>query len=61
MEINLDKVIENEYEREYYLNLRREINEFLNHNGGSDFQQIVKTIGGSDRRVLRLLNEMRKW
>jgi len=60
MKINLDNVIENESEREYYTKLYHEIKKFIDQNNEITFQQIVKTLGGSDRRVLRLLNEMKK-
>jgi hypothetical protein len=60
MKINFDKVIENESERNYYENLHKKIIDYIASKEGVSFQEIVKNVGGSDRRVLRLLSEMEK-
>jgi predicted methyltransferase len=56
--INYEEIIENDFEEDFYRNLHRKIIDFINQNKITTFQEIVKTIGGSDRRILRLLNEM---
>ncbi len=57
---NLDynKIIENESERDFYKETYEKIVLSLKNNGSSNFWSIVRNIQGSDRRVLRLLNEM---
>ncbi|MCK5321618.1 bis-aminopropyl spermidine synthase family protein [Candidatus Pacearchaeota archaeon] len=58
-EIDYDVVIENESEREFYKETHNKILEYLKRNKTSTFWEIVRNVQGSDRRVLRLLNQMR--
>ena len=56
--VNYDKIIENEFERDFYKETHNKILEYLKRNKVTTFWEIVRNIQGSDRRVLRLLNQM---
>lgn len=56
--INLKNVIENESEFDLYLSKINEIKNYLMTFGKKSFWQIVEYVGGSERRMLRLLEEM---
>jgi len=56
--INLKNVIENELEFDLYLSKINEIKNYLMTFGKRSFWQIVEYVGGSERRMLRLLEEM---
>lgn len=58
--MNLNDVIENEYEYEIYFKKINEIKEYLNVFGPSSFWDIEKNVGASERRIVRLLREMEK-
>jgi len=58
MKINFDTIIENESERKFYITLHKKIKEFTKNNPGISFWDIVRYVGGSDRRILRLLYQM---
>jgi predicted methyltransferase len=58
--INYDKIIENESEREFYIESHDKILEIIKNNGKITFWQIVRLLQGSDRRILRLIEEMVK-
>ena len=57
-DVDYDKIIENESERDFYKETRDKILEYLKRNGTATFWEIVRNVQGSDRRVLRLLNQM---
>ena len=57
--INYQKVIENDSEREFYRELHEKVLDYLSNKEFATFWKIVREIGGSDRRVLRLLDQMR--
>jgi predicted methyltransferase len=56
--IDFSQVIEKPEEMTLYSALVQKILDYLKNNGKSTFQQIVKYVEGSDRRTLRLLNQM---
>lgn len=58
--IDYSQVIENEEELEIYQRLTLEIQKFLRNNGATKFNTLVRYVGGSDRRMLRLLDQMVK-
>ncbi|MEM3245617.1 MAG: bis-aminopropyl spermidine synthase family protein [Candidatus Micrarchaeaceae archaeon] len=55
-----NKVIENAYELELYKKIHHKILIYLNFHGWASFYDILLKCGGSDRRVLRLLDQMVK-
>lgn len=55
-----DKIIENDYELELYKKIHQKILIYLNFYGEASFYDILLKCGGSDRRVLRLLDQMIK-
>jgi predicted methyltransferase len=57
-QIDYSKVIESPTERELYEALSRTILSYLELSGPSTHWDLVRFVGGSDRRVLRLLNQM---
>src|SRR5262245_16539916 len=57
-EIDYAQVIENESELEYYKKIHQKIITFLSYNNSVTFWDIVRVVGGSDRRVLRLVKQM---
>lgn len=56
--INLNNVIENDIEFKLYARKVKEIDKYLRTFGKQSFWQIEQNVGGSERRILRLLNEM---
>lgn len=56
--INFAKVIEPGETYNFYQEIAKSILVYLENNEKSTFQEIVKYVGGSDRRVLRLLDQM---
>lgn len=56
--IDYSNIIENDFEREFYEQIHDKILSYLQKKGNSSLWEIVRKIGGSDRRVLRLLNQM---
>jgi predicted methyltransferase len=56
--IDYDKIIENEFERDFYEETHDKILQYLKRNKVATFWEIVRNVQGSDRRVLRLLNQM---
>ena len=59
MEINYENIIENDFEKPIYQNLQKKIVEFLHINNNCSFWDIVRHVGGSERRTIRLLREMK--
>lgn len=57
-QIDYSRVIENDEELELYQALSIEMLQFLANNGCATFGEIIRYVGGSDRRMLRLLDEM---
>ena len=57
-QIDFSKVVEINEPKSFYIDLTNSILKYLENNKKSSFQEIVKYVGGSDRRVLRLLNQM---
>lgn len=60
MKVNYENVIENEFEKEIYEKYENKIINYLKEYGETDFWKIVRNVGGSERRMIRLLNEMVK-
>jgi len=58
--IDYSKVIENDAEIELYKYLANTVIQFLANNNSAKFGEILRFVGGSDRRMLRLLNELVK-
>lgn len=58
MKINYDKIIENDFEREIYQKKHQELINYLTTFGETDFWTIIREVGGSERRMMRLINEM---
>src|SRR3989338_1516651 len=58
--INYEPIIENESERAFYEEKHTHILNHLTSFNDATFWQIVREVGGSDRRTLRLLNQMVK-
>lgn len=58
--IDYSKIIEKETEKSFYEKLHEKILYFLSLNDESSFYEILEKCGGSDRRVLRLLDEMKR-
>lgn len=58
MSINYDKIIENDFERKIYELKHQELINYLNTFGATEFWTIIKEVGGSERRMMRLINEM---
>lgn len=58
--IDYNKVIENDFEKNLYEMKYKQILDYLKVFGETDFFTIVRKVGGSERRMLRLLNEMTK-
>lgn len=56
--INYNFIIENDSEIDLYKKLSLKVIKCLEENVKCDFNQIVKYVGGSDRRMLRLLDQM---
>lgn len=56
--IDYQKIIENDYEEKIYVEKRKEIEKYLSNFKSADFWQIVKRVGGSERRMLRLIDQM---
>lgn len=56
--IDYSRVIENNEELELYQALSTETLRFLANNACATFGEIIRYVGGSDRRMLRLLDEM---
>ena len=58
MKIDMRKIIENKSEKEFYLETHKRILKYIKENSPVTFWEIIRDLQGSDRRVLRLLNEM---
>src|SRR3989344_3636020 len=56
--IDFNKIIENKSELGTYKNLASDVIRYLSINNSASFLEILKNVGGSDRRALRLLNEL---
>ncbi len=56
--VNLNNVVENDSELKLYLKKIGEIENYLKTFGKQSFWQIERYVGGSERRIMRLLNEM---
>lgn len=56
--IDFSKVVEPGEPPLFYKKIASSILDYLQNNKKSTFQEIVKYVGGSDRRILRLLNQM---
>ncbi len=58
MKVDLKNVIENDFEEEIYSDYENKIIKYLKEYGETTFWEIIKNVGGSERRMIRLLNEM---
>ncbi len=56
--VNFTSIIENKVELDFYRDLSMRVVEFLKLNGSCSFDDIIKFVGGSERRTIRLLGEM---
>ena len=56
--VNFGKIIENKSELKLYKRLMNEILEYIKINNSVSFIDILRDVGGSDRRILRLLDEL---
>lgn len=56
--VDFSKVIENDIELSIYKEKEQEIKNYLTTFGDTSFWEIISKVGGSERRMLRLLNEM---
>lgn len=56
--IDFSKVIENPEELNFYLETYEKVKTYLTEKGPSTFWSLVRGVQGSDRRLLRLLNQM---
>jgi predicted methyltransferase len=56
--ISFENVIEDDSERKLYEKIASDILVYLKNNGPTSFNVLNKYVGGSDRRTLRLLDEM---
>jgi len=52
------KIVEDDSEIRFYRHLHKKILSYLANKQHSTFWEIIREVGGSDRRVLRLLNQM---
>lgn len=59
-EIDFSKVIEHENELPLYHEVTRDILRYLESNYAATFNEIIRNVGGSDRRTLRLLDQLVK-
>lgn len=57
-DIDINKVIENDFESSLYERKIKEVILYLDNFGPTPFWKIIKEVGGSERRMLRLINEM---
>jgi len=57
-QLEINKIIENEHERDFYQQVCSDIVSYLADNGKATFQEIIKYVKGSDRRVLRMLDQL---
>lgn len=58
MSINYSEIIENDFELPLYKKKHDEVLEYLKTFSFSDFFTIVNNVGGSERRMMRLINQM---
>jgi len=58
VKVNFNNVIENDFELNLYKLKYCEVLKYLKTFGETDFFTLVRRVGGSERRMLRLLNEM---
>lgn len=56
--IDYKKIIENDYEEEIYKEKAKAVEKYLSDFKSADFWKIVKRVGGSERRMLRLIDQM---
>jgi len=56
--IDYERVVESPEELELYKALSRELLNYLERSGPSSLWELVRFVGGSDRRILRLLDQM---
>lgn len=60
MAVDFNKIIENDFELDLYKIKYNEVINYLKVFGEVDFWTIIKEVGGSERRMMRLLDEMEK-
>ncbi len=56
--IDFDKVIESGDNPSFYIEVANNILNYIKNNKSTTFQEITKYVGGSDRRVIRLLDQL---
>lgn len=60
MKIDYGKIIENDFEETLYKQRFDDLINYLNTFGSTDFWTIINEVGGSERRMLRLIDQMVK-
>lgn len=60
MKIDYGKIIENDFEENLYKRKFDDLINYLNTFGSTDFWTIINEVGGSERRMLRLIDQMVK-
>lgn len=58
MAVDYNKIIENDFEKPIYINKYNELINYLTTYGPTDFWKIIREVGGSERRMMRLIEEM---
>jgi predicted methyltransferase len=58
MAVDYSKIIENDFEEPIYISKYNELINYLTTYGPTEFWKIVREVGGSERRMMRLIEEM---
>ena len=58
MAVDYNKIIENDFEKPIYIKKYNELINYLTTYGPTEFWKIVREVGGSERRMMRLIEEM---
>jgi len=56
--LEMDKIIESEHEAGLYKQVYENLIDYLENNGKATFQEVIKYVNGSDRRTLRMLDQL---
>jgi len=56
--LKMDKIIESEHEAGLYRQVYENLIDYLENNGKTTFQEVIKYVNGSDRRTLRMLDQL---
>lgn len=58
MAVDYSKIIENDFEEPIYISKYNELINYLTTYGPTEFWKIIREVGGSERRMMRLIEEM---